>query len=217
MSQTPEIPSLALPGEGDKLVAPSAERNMAPICSLLEQVAPAKGQALEIASGTGQHIVAFAQCLPDLVWQPTEPDAQRRISIDAYVSEANLPNLSPSVALDAAQPGWSQELGGRHLIVLVNLLHLISMAEVQTVITEGARALAPGGRFVIYGPFMRAGELTSEGDRAFHESLTAQDANIGYKDDFDIMDLLQDAGLEMREVIEMPANNLALVAEKFGT
>jgi len=67
---------------------------------------------------------------------------------------------------------------------------------------------------VIYGPFMRGGELTSPGDVGFHQSLTAQDSAIGYKDDFDVMDLMQEAGLEMVDVVEMPANNLGLVAEK---
>ena len=64
---------------------------------------------------------------------------------------------------------------------------------------------------------MRAGELTSEGDARFHATLTAQDPEIGYKDDFDTIDLMQDAGLELVQVLEMPANNLALVAEKPAT
>jgi len=89
----------------------------------------------------------------------------------------------------------------------------LTRAEVKR-IHEAARALAPGGRLVIYGPFMRAGELTSDGDASFHAGLIARDPAIGYKDDFDMMDLIQGAGLDMAEVIEMPANNLALVAQK---
>ena len=61
---------------------------------------------------------------------------------------------------------------------------------------------------------MRAEELTSEGDRAFHASLIAHDPELGYKDDFDTIDWLQNSGLDMTDVIEMPANNLALVAQK---
>ena len=84
----------------------------------------------------------------------------------------------------------------------------------RILIAEAASALAPGGLLVIYGPFMRAGQLTSDGDRAFHRSIVAQNPAAGYKDDFDVMDRMQAAGLEMTEVIEMPANNLALVAAK---
>jgi hypothetical protein len=218
MTETPktEIASLALPGEGHKLVAPSAERNVGPLCDLLEHVAPRTGRALEIASGTGQHVVAFATRLPGLIWQPTELSEERRASIAAYVADAARDNIEPVAALNAAEPGWSAQHRGQSLIMIVNLLHLIPMGDVETVINEAAKALSTGGRLVVYGPFMRAGELTSDGDVRFHASLIAQDPRIGYKDDFDVMDLMQAAGLDMAEVIEMPANNLALVAEKSG-
>ena len=55
----------------------------------------------------------------------------------------------------------------------------------------------------------------SEGDTAFHASLVAQDPDIGYKDDFDVIEWLMDAWLDPKQVIEMPANNLTIVAQKF--
>ncbi|SDC98766.1 DUF938 domain-containing protein [Ruegeria marina] len=208
----PPVASVATQGEGARMIAPAASRNVGVLCDLLEQVAPHRGRALELASGTGQHVSAFAERLPGLHWQPTEVDTQRRASIDAYCE--GLDNVAPAQALNATRPGWAAEWAGQDLVVLINLLHLISGAEAATLIAEAATALNPGGRLVIYGPFMRAGELTSEGDERFHAALTAKDPEIGYKDDFDTMDLMQGAGLEMAEVIEMPANNLALVAEK---
>lgn len=211
----PPNASVATPGDGARLVAPAASRNVVHLCALLTEVAPDRGRALELASGTGQHVAAFAERLPGLEWQPTEIDAARRASIDDYASD--LPNVAPAIALDATQRGWADRHGGQDLIVLINLLHLISQPEAKTIIAETARALAPGGRFVLYGPFMRAGELTSEGDARFHATLTAQDPEIGYKDDFDTIDLMQDAGMELVQVLEMPANNLALVAEKPAT
>lgn len=212
--KTPANASVAHPGEGAKLIAPSAERNVRPLCDLLDQVAPRDGAALELASGTGQHVVEYAARLPGLHWQPSEIDPDRRASIDAHIAEAGLTNVAPAINLNAATPGWSADHAGKALVVLVNLLHLISDDDARVVITEAAKALTPGGRFVVYGPFMRGGELTSEGDAAFHQSLVQQDSRIGYKDDFDVMDLMQSAGLDMAEVVEMPANNLALVAEK---
>lgn len=184
------------------------------MCDLLERVAPARGAALEIASGTGQHIVAFAARLPALTWQPSEPDATRRASIDAYVAEAGLANLLSACHLDAATRGWGTAFHGQSLIVLLNLLHLISTGEARILIDEAAQALAPGGRFVVYGPFMRAGVLTSEGDKRFHSSLATHDPDIGYKDDAAVLAMAQDAGLTVAEIFEMPANNLAIVLEK---
>ncbi|AAV93948.1 DUF938 domain-containing protein [Ruegeria pomeroyi] len=213
MSRTPpSVASIATQGDGARMVAPAAERNMAALCDLLAQVARHQGRALELASGTGQHVSAFAARLPGLQWQPTEVDAQRRASIDAYCEA--LDTVAPAQELNATRPGWGADWAGQDLVVLINLLHLISEGEAATLISEAAAALAPGGRLVIYGPFMRAGELTSEGDERFHAALTAQDPEIGYKDDFDIIDRMQEAGLELAEVVEMPANNLALIAEK---
>jgi len=50
-------------GTGIPLTAPAAERNKGPILAVLKRVLPASGLVLEIASGTGQHVVHFAQSL----------------------------------------------------------------------------------------------------------------------------------------------------------
>ncbi|OUS38914.1 methyltransferase [Rhodobacterales bacterium 56_14_T64] len=209
----PGMASVATPVDC-KLYAPSAARNLQALGDLLAQLAPEQGHALEIASGTGQHIVGYATRLPGLTWQPTEVDEVRRASIDAYVSEAGLSNILAAQELDATAPGWGTQHHGQDMIILSNLLHLISEGEAKTLISEAAAALSPGGQLVIYGPFMRGDELTSEGDATFHASLRAHDPETGYKDDFDTMDWLQEAGLEMVDVIEMPANNLALISKK---
>ena len=210
----PSTASFAETTPDGRLFAPSAARNAGPLGDLLADLAPARGSALELASGTGQHVAAFAARLPGLHWQPTEIDPARRTSIDAYLAEAGLANTAPAQDLDATRPGWGADHAGQALILLVNLLHLISAAEAQILITEAATALSPEGLFLVYGPFMRTGELTSEGDRTFHASLTAQDGEIGYKDDGEIIAMMQAAGLDLVRVVEMPANNLALVARR---
>jgi SAM-dependent methyltransferase len=198
--------------EGGKLYAPSAERNLAVLCDLLQQVAPPAGtRALELASGTGQHVVGYAACLPGFFWQPTEADPTRIRSIDAHVAATDLPNIHPAKPLDATATGWGDATEPQDLIILSNLLHLISTPEVQCLLREAAKALSRTGRLVIYGPFSRAGELTSPGDESFHAALVAHDPETGYKDDFDVLDWGQAAGLRPVDVIEMPANNLALV------
>ncbi|MFW8637277.1 DUF938 domain-containing protein [Cribrihabitans pelagius] len=200
--------------ETGKLTAPAAARNAPAICELLLRIAPERGHALELASGTGQHVVAFAARLPQLNWQPSELDPSRLASIQAYTAEAGRGNLKAPAELDATAPGWAAAHPGQDLIVLVNLLHLISESEAQVLIREASAALAPGGRFVLYGPFLRAGRLTSAGDRAFHTSLKAHDPETGYKDDRAVRNWLDAAGLHLLEAAEMPANNLAFVTEK---
>lgn len=211
---TPPTASIAEPGHGAQLYAPSAARNIGPLCDLLGDIAPAQGRALELASGTGQHIVAFARALPGLQWQPSDIAADRRASIDAHVTAAALDNVAAPLALDVALAGWGARHTGQALIVVVNLLHLISTPEAATLAQEAATALTPGGRLVVYGPFMRKGELTSPGDRAFHAALVAQDPETGYKDDQHVIAMMQASGLKNISRVEMPANNLALIFEK---
>lgn len=209
----PKTASVAFSLGDARLNAPSAERNAAAIREVLLTYAPQTGKALEIASGTGQHVVGFARALPDLIWQPSDIDTGRRASIDAWAAEAGLDNILAARHLDAAAPGWANT-AEFDLILVVNLLHLISEIEAQTVIHEASKALAPNGRLFLYGPFLRSGETTSEGDAKFHASLRAQDPAIGYKGDVDVIDWMHNAGLELIEVIEMPANNLCLIASR---
>jgi SAM-dependent methyltransferase len=208
----PPSASVARAEEGAKLFAPSAERNVAALIAMMRDHAPQSGQAMEIASGTGQHIVAFAAALPKLHWQPSELDPTRRASIDAYRTEASLPNLSPALHLDATTAGWGAKHGSKDLITLTNLLHLISEPEARTLISEAAQALNPNGTLILYGPFKRRGKLISEGDKRFNAELNGADPLIGYKDDLDIIRWLGDAGLTQAKTIDMPANNLAFVA-----
>ncbi len=210
----PPTASVVAASDGDKLHAPAAARNADALCELLNAQAPKQGKALELASGTGQHVVVFASALPDLSWQPTDVEDARLRSIDAYVAEAGLHNVAPAQRLDATRDGWADDFGGQDFILLVNLLHLIPKTGARMLISEAARALSPGGRVMIYGPFMQNGELTSEGDRNFHASLTAHDPQIGYKDAANVLEWMSEAGLHPAEPFRMPANNLALMAER---
>lgn len=210
----PDTASVAHPSDDGRMFAPSAARNAADIAALVAQHAPVSGRALEIASGTGEHAVVFAKAVPGLDWQPTDIDAARRASVDAHAALAGLPNLRPAIALDATAPGWGAAHAGQDLIVLVNLLHLISENEARILIAEVAQALAPGGLFILYGPFLRDGETTSDGDRSFDASLRAQDPEIGYKDDWDVIDWIHANWLDLVQVVEMPANNMAFVARR---
>lgn len=212
MAKLPPSASIAHVSHGAQMFAPSAERNKAVLVDLIRAHAPATGHALEIASGTGQHITAYASALPDLYWQPSEPDAARRASIDCYVAEAGLGNVAPATPLDIAQTGWAAAIPQYDLITCTNLTHLISTPATQSLITGVARCLAPHGRFLLYGPFKRSGVLTSEGDRRFDTELRTADAAIGYKDDLDILRWLGDAGLSHFETADMPANNLCIIA-----
>ncbi len=210
----PDSASVAQPSADGRMYAPSAARNREHIADLLADYVPETGKVLELAAGTGEHSVHMAARFPNLVWQPSDIDPDRLNSIAAHGAASKLPNLQAPITIDATTAGWGAQHSGQDVIVLVNLLHLISTPEAKTLLTEVAQALKPGGVFALYGPFLRDGEPTSDGDQQFDAALRAQDPQIGYKDDFDVIDWLQGNWLELAEVVEMPANNLSFIARR---
>lgn len=54
------------PAEGARRSAPAALRNREPILNVLRDWLPTRGLVLEIASGTGEHVVYFAEHFPQL-------------------------------------------------------------------------------------------------------------------------------------------------------
>jgi SAM-dependent methyltransferase len=206
-----DLPDGPGPSEGAIRHAPSAARNLEPIAAVLTRHLPAQGRALELASGTGQHVVEFAARFPGLDWQPSDLDPENLASIAARAARAGAANLRAPIRLDACAPGWGAGQAW-DAICLTNLLHLISAPEAEALLAEVARALAPGGVFALYGPFRQASRLTSDGDRSFDASLRAQDPAIGYKDIEWVEARLSEGGLTCRDRIAMPANNLMLIA-----
>ena len=141
----PDTASVAHPGPDGRLYAPSAQRNADAIAALLDAHLPATGRMLELASGTGEHAVAFAARFPGIDWQPSDVAPERLASIDAHVRAAGLPNLRSPRRLDATAPGWAALTDPVDVILLVNLFHLIPTPAAQTLLTEAAAALAPAG------------------------------------------------------------------------
>lgn len=204
----PDTGAETLP-DGRRMV-PSAARNAGPILEVLLGLG-LKGRLLEIASGSGLHAAEMAGKLA-LDWQPTDVEPANFASIRAWSAVAG-GNIRAPILLDATAPGWAERLGQWDAVLLINLLHLIPSGPAKALLAEVAHALAPGGTFCLYGPFLRDGQATSAGDQAFDASLRAQDPTIGYKDLDWVLSNLTESGLTM-QVVEMPANNLMLVARK---
>ncbi len=194
--------------------APAALRNRDAIAAEIARVAPRRGRALEIASGSGEHLVRFATAMPGLTWCPTDPDAGQRASIGAWIAAEGIANAEPPRDLDVSRPGWAADERAADLVVLVNLLHLITDEGAHAALDGIAEVLVPGGVAAIYGPFLRDGGTTSAGDAAFHAELRTRDPRIGYKEVADIVARLVAGDLRHRETVPMPANNLLLIFGK---
>lgn len=194
---------------------PAGERNLAPLTRVLRARLPSAGAVLEVASGTGQHVAHWARAFPGLVFQPSDADPEACAQIEAWRRATEVGNLSPALGLDVGADDWPAVAPGPWVaIIAVNLLH-ISPAPTTPGLLRGAGAtLAPAGRLFLYGPFAEHGVLEPESNRRFDATLRAQNPAWGIRDLAEVSAVAGAHGLDLAEVIAMPANNRVLVLER---
>ena len=188
--------------------APAATRNREPIAKVLRDLLPAQGSVLELASGSGEHIVFFARNFPALSWQPSDPDPAARASIAAHGKDWRLENLRAPLDIDVTESVWP--VSGANAILCINMLHVSPWVATEGLMRGAARTLVPGGGLYLYGPFRRAGVHAAPSNAAFDRSLRAQNSDWGVRDLDHVSRLAEEQSLTLETVIEMPANNLSV-------
>ena len=141
-----------------KWSTPSAERNKHPILEVLARVLPRRGMVLEIARGTGQHVVHFSKALSGLTWQPSDADAELRDSIALRVREEQRPNVKSPLDIDVTKLPWPLQTADA--VIAINLIHVAPWSATLALF-EGARALLSAEHVLfLYGPYRRFGHPT---------------------------------------------------------
>ena len=191
-----------------KPYAESCEKNKEPILAVLKEIFAERKRVLEIASGTGQHAVYFGSELPHLIWQPSEL-AQNLAGIQAWLDEAQLPNVLAPLAINVNDAHWP--VAAVDAIFSANTVHIISWPEVERLFLHIARVIEPGGYLCLYGPYNYCGNFTSESNARFDAWLKARDPNSGVRDFEAVNRLAATHGLNLLHDIEMPSNNRILV------
>lgn len=191
--------------------SPAAERNRQPILEVLKPLLPAHGLVLEIASGTGQHVVHFAAALPALEWQPSDPDPKNRDSIDASVAAAGLANVRPAMDLDVLDD-WPDLRADA--VIVANLLHISAVATTRALCRGAAGLLNAGGLLHVYGPFNRNGAFTSESNARFDADLKARNALWGIRDLESLIGAAEAEGFAVLQLLDMPVNNYSIAFRK---
>jgi hypothetical protein len=204
-----------------RLDAAAFHRNHEAICALLlRYLAGKSGDAVEAGSGTGQHVVDFARHLPDIVWWPSDLNAQHIRSIAAWRAHAGLPNIRPPLRIDLTDPAWCSEMldgtaPAKFLAVIcANVIHIAPWRVAEGLFAGAGRFLQADGRLFLYGPFKRDGKHTAISNAVFDSSLRERDPEWGVRDVADVERLAGSCGLALAEIAEMPANNLILVFER---
>ena len=199
------------------LSSPSALRNRGPILEVLRRHLPARGAVLELASGSGEHVLHFAAAFPQLIFQPSDPDPAALASIAAYARQSGLENLRAPLALDAGADEWNLPAditGSLAAILCCNMIHIAPWRAATGLLRNAGQALPPQGLLYLYGPYRRAGRPTAPSNEAFDRDLRARNAEWGLRDLEDVIAEGAARQFACIEIVEMPANNLSVVLRR---
>ncbi|MBO9580951.1 MAG: DUF938 domain-containing protein [Sphingobium sp.] len=195
--------------EADKRHAPATLRNRDAIVEVLRGVMPKRGTILEVASGSGEHAVHFAQAFPALDWQPSDPDPAALRSIAAYVNDADLTNVAPPLMIDARAEDWP--LDRADAVLCINMVHISPWEATRGLLRGAAKLLPSDGLLYLYGPYIQQGVETAASNLAFDQSLKSRDPAWGLRDVADVEAAAVEQGFRLEAIVPMPANNLSLI------
>jgi SAM-dependent methyltransferase len=190
--------------------APAAARNRDAILDVLQRCLPRRGLVLEVASGSGEHVVHFARASgPGLEFQPSDSDPTARASIDAWAAALGVTNVRPAIALDASAEVWPVQHADA--VLCINMIHIAPWAATLGLVRGAERVLPPGGLLYLYGPFRRDGRHTTPSNERFDQDLRRQDPEWGVRDVEAVAVLADAAGFGPPVIEAMPANNLSII------
>jgi len=195
-------------------IAPAAARNRDPILEVLRSVLPPAGLVLEVASGTGEHVIHFAAAMPELVWQPSDPSADARASITAWAAATDAGTIRPPLDIDAGADVWP--IARADAVLCINMIHISPWSATEGLLRGAGAILPAGGPLLLYGPFRRAGIATAPSNEAFDRDLKRRDPRWGLRDLDAVAALAGRHGLRLDRVVDMPANNLTVIFRKAG-
>jgi hypothetical protein len=195
-----------------KRFAPATQRNRDAIVAVLQEALPATGTILEIASGTGEHIVHFAAAFPHLTWQPSDYDEAGLASIAAWSADSGCANIRLPAHIDATAPDWPIQAADG--LLCINMIHIAPWEAAEGLFAGAARILPSGAPLYLYGPYREADVPTAESNAAFDVSLKTRNAAWGLRHLDDVAVLAQHEGFALDRRIDMPANNLSLIFRK---
>ena len=200
------------PASAQRRSAPAALRNREPIADVLAGWLPASGLVLEIASGTGEHAIFFAERFPQLDWQPSDVHSSALSSIAAWREKAQLPNVLAALAIDAASADWP--IDRADAILSINMVHISPWTSALGLLSGAQRLLAPGAPLIMYGPWLKGDVDTVPSNLEFDSELKRRDPEWGLRRVEDFAAAAEERGLGLEATRAMPANNLMLLLRR---
>lgn len=197
------------PADGARRSAPAALRNRDPIAAVLADWLPKEGLVLEIASGTGEHAVYFAERFPGLEWQPSDVDADALESIAAWRAASGLSNIRAPIEVDASMPDWP--IAKVDAVFSSNMVHISPWESALGLLDGAARILSEGAPLILYGPWLSDDIDTAPSNMDFDLDLKCRNPSWGLRRVEDFAAAARERGFALIENRAMPANNLMLL------
>jgi hypothetical protein len=192
-----------------KLRSPAAARNVRPIGDVLAEWLPPAGLVLEVASGSGEHALAFTRRFPHLRWQPSDPDAAALASTAQWRAEEGPPNLLPPVRLDVTERDWP--VAAADAVLSINMVHISPWEASLGLLNGAARLLAAGAPLILYGPWLVDGQETAPSNLLFDADLRRRNASWGLRRVAAFAEEAAERGLALEAERAVPANNRMLL------
>lgn len=193
--------------------SPSTGRNKDVVREVFLKHMPRSGQALEIASGTGEHGAHITAASRDLHWTYSDIDPDSLVSQAAWAAHEDHDRLSGPLTIDTTQPDWGEAERRKPYagLICINMIHIAPFQAAEGLFHGAGRLLDHDGKLFLYGPFSRDGVIASS-NAQFDSDLKRRDPTWGVRDlDLEIVPLAHTVGLSLQHVVEMPANNLSVV------
>lgn len=193
--------------------SPSISRNRDVLRDAFLSVTKRDARVLEIASGTGEHGAYILSAAAGMTWTYSDIDESNFESQRAWAGTVEASCFEGPYKIDTRNPHWGavEDLPPFDALAAINMIHIAPFAAAEGLFAGAQRLLQEGGALFLYGPFAQAGEIAPSNAR-FDADLKRRDPAWGVRDlDRDIVPVASRNGLELSEVIEMPANNLSVV------
>lgn len=212
-----------------KLVNPSANRNSAPILNVLQTTFDKQTpnlRLLEISSGTGQHSAYFASHFPNIQFQPSEFDETMIGSIRSYANDCLTKNICQPIVIDVEKPytEWQsifsdnddneKLIGKLDYMLNINMIHISPFTCTEGLFSNAGSLLRTNGILITYGPYSVNGIISPQSNIDFNQMLKSRNHKWGLRDIADLQELGKSNGLQLENVIDMPANNKTCIWRK---
>lgn len=197
-------------------VAWAGNRNREPLLGVLKEKLPKDpARVLELASGSGMHINYFAPHFDHLHFHPSDKDEEVFDNIKQLRQEQGNDNIADPMHLDLTNPDtWinPDTKGTFSALFCINIFQVAPISIADGMMACADHYLDEDGILLIYGPFQVQGTFTTDSNKEFHDTLSgAGVSEWGLKDVADLQKAAARHGLELKERIDMPANNFSLI------